>query len=60
MNGQLIIALLFVAVAAIFVLRSLWQALRHGGCATGCGKCSLPVEEVTAPGRISLSQVKSS
>jgi len=57
MSGQLIAALVFVGMAGVFVLRSLWQSIAKGGGATGCGKCTAKLPETSRPGAISLPRV---
>ncbi|MCZ2343809.1 MAG: FeoB-associated Cys-rich membrane protein [Bacteroidales bacterium] len=43
-NGQLVIVLAVVAVAALYLLRAAWQTWsgKKSACGSGCGKCSTP------------------
>lgn len=55
---QLAAALTLVALAAAYVGRAAWRAVRGApaGCASGCGKCAAPAPP-PAPGRIALPQL---
>jgi hypothetical protein len=60
MNGQLIAVIAIITVAALYVLRAIWNsAMRAGkaGCASGCGKCSAPTTNEGRSGMIPLEQV---
>lgn len=49
LDWQNIVALALVAVAAAFVFRSMWKAVRgkkSGGCGS-CGSCGTPKDVVT-------------
>jgi len=58
MDWQLWITGILIALAAAYVLRSLWRAVKgaKAACGSGCGKCSTSVAE-ERPGMISLSQI---
>jgi len=51
MDIQQIIALMIVAVAAVYLGRNAWRAWQafrsgKGGCESGCGKCAFAVKEL--------------
>jgi len=56
---QLAIALLIVAGAASYVVRSVWKTTfgTKRGCGSGCGKCAVPPASAPQKGRIELPQV---
>ena len=58
MSGQLIAALIFIGLAAVYVLFSLVRSLTgKKGCGSGCGRCATSHEEPARSGLISLKQV---
>ncbi|HZO90432.1 MAG TPA: hypothetical protein VFB38_19050 [Chthonomonadaceae bacterium] len=73
MDIQQLTALALVAVAAIYLGRNAWSALKgllsgKGGCASGCGKCAFAGKETAVRARsskparpdiIPLSDIKS-
>ena len=58
MGWQMWVTGLLIALAAAYVLRSLWRAVSgvKAACGSGCGKCSTSVAE-ERPGMIPLSQI---
>lgn len=55
MDFQLLAVWIIVALAALYVGRSIWKAIRQSGkgCAGGCGRCAAPAPD-EKPGRVPL------
>jgi FeoB-associated Cys-rich membrane protein len=58
MGWQLWATGILIALAAAYVLRSTWRAVRgaNAGCGSGCGKCSTSAPDERS-GMIPLSQI---
>ena len=59
LEGQFIIVLGIVGLAAAYVARSAWKTWfgKKAGCGSGCGKCAAPLAGPPQKGRIELPQV---